>query len=137
MKILSTELLSAEMVALAVESAPAVICVGALPPGGLAHTRYLCKRLRNRLPKTRIMVGRWGLKGNVEQNQDHLREAGADLIETTLLETRGQLNAWLPVLAQSAEKPAATAADVNGKSVRHSSAEKPHAEHLFAESSAP
>ncbi len=88
MEILSLEMLSAESVARAGEKEPAVVCIGALPPGGLAHTRYLCKRLRARLPEARIVVGRWGLKGNVEQNQEQLREAGADQVETTLLETR-------------------------------------------------
>ena len=73
-----------------------------MPPGGLAHTRYLCKRLRACLPNARIVVGRWGLKGKVEENQEHLRDAGADQIETTLLETRTHLHAWLPVLDQVA-----------------------------------
>lgn len=98
-EVLSSEVLSAELVALATEKEPAVVCIGALPPGGLVHTRYLCKRLRARLPNAKIVVGRWGLKGNVEQNQDELREAGADQVETTLLETRNHLHAWLPVLA--------------------------------------
>jgi hypothetical protein len=47
---------------------PAVVCIGALPPGGLARTRYLCKRLRTRLPEAKIVVGRWGLKSSVELN---------------------------------------------------------------------
>jgi len=87
-------------VALVGEKEPAVVCIGALPPGGLAHTRYLCKRLRTQLPAARIVVGRWGLKGNVEVNEEQLREAGADQVETTLLQTREHLNAWLPVLSQ-------------------------------------
>jgi len=99
-EILSIEMLSAELIALAGEKAPAVLCIGALPPGGLAHTRYLCKRLRARLPAAKILVGRWGLKGNEELNQEQLREAGADEVETTLLETQAHLNAWLPVLLQ-------------------------------------
>jgi len=103
-EVLSLELLSAELVALAGEKAPAVICIGALPPGGLAHTRYLCKRLRARLPEAKIVVGRWGLKGNVEQNQEQLREAGADQVATTLLETRKYLSTWLPVLARPEAK---------------------------------
>ena len=82
-EVLSMDMLSAELVALAGEKEPAVVCIGALPPGGLAHTRYLCKRLRARLPEARIVVGRWGLKENVEQNQEQLREAGADQVETT------------------------------------------------------
>jgi hypothetical protein len=107
LEVLSVEMLSAELVALAAEKEPAVVCIGALPPGGLAHARYLCKRLRARLPVTKIVVGRWGLRGNVQQNQEQLREAGADQVETTLLETRDDLNAWLPVLAHKESKAVA------------------------------
>jgi predicted PurR-regulated permease PerM len=102
MDVLSTEMLSAEMVALAGEKMPAVVCIGALPPGGLAHTRYLCKRLRARLPAARIVVGRWGLRGNVDLNQEQLREAGADQVDTTLRDTRDYLVASLSVLANAA-----------------------------------
>jgi predicted PurR-regulated permease PerM len=100
LEVLSVEMLSSELVALAGNKQPAVVCIGALPPGGLARTRYLCKRLRARLPNAKIVVGRWGLKSNVEQNQEQLLEAGADQVETTLLETRTHLSTWLPVLAQ-------------------------------------
>jgi predicted PurR-regulated permease PerM len=105
-EILSIDMLSAESVARAGEKGPAVVCIGALPPGGLAHTRYLCKRLRARLPDAKIVVGRWGLKGNVEQNHEQLLEAGADQVETNLLETRDHLNSWLPVLAHAEPEPA-------------------------------
>lgn len=108
MEVLSTEVLSVELVTLAEEKAPAIVCISALPPGGLAHTRYLCKRLRARLPKARILVGRWGLQANMEQNQDQLRDAGADEVATTLVETRNHLNAWFPVLTQ----------DVNGSHIQ-------------------
>ena len=78
-----------------------------MPPGGLAHTRYLCKRLRARFPEVKIIVGRWGLKNYLEDNQEQLRQAGADLMATTLLETRQHLQAWSPVLAQQERQPAA------------------------------
>jgi predicted PurR-regulated permease PerM len=111
-EIMSLDVLSAESVARAGEKEPAVVCIAALPPGGLAHTRYLCKRLRARLPEARIVVGRWGLKDDVEQNREQLLEAGADQVETTLLETRTHLSTWLPVLghekAQTTAKGAAT-----------------------------
>jgi predicted PurR-regulated permease PerM len=106
MEILSTDMLSAELIALAGEKDPAVVCLAAIPPGGLAHTRYLCKRLRARMPAAKIVVGRWGLQENAEQNQEQLREAGADAVETTLLETREHLDSWLPVLAQAPVKVA-------------------------------
>jgi hypothetical protein len=104
MEILSMEMLSAEVVASAGDKEPAVVCIGALPPGGLARTRYLCKRLRARLPDTKIVVGRWGLKSSVELNQEQLRESGADRVETTLLETRTHLATWLQVLAHEETK---------------------------------
>jgi len=103
-EVLSIEMLSAEMVAAAGEKGPAVLCIGAVPPGGLAHTCYLCKRLRVRLPHVKIVVGRWGPTGDQEQNQQ-LREVGADLVEMNLLETCNHLNAWLPVLTQEGGIP--------------------------------
>ncbi|HEV3446788.1 MAG TPA: hypothetical protein VG099_19265, partial [Gemmataceae bacterium] len=90
--------------ALAGEKEPPVVCIAALPPGGLAHSRYLCKRLRARLPETRIVVGRWGLKDSVEQDHQQLQDAGADQVETTLLDTRKHLRAWLPALTNEEAK---------------------------------
>jgi hypothetical protein len=110
MEVLSTEMLSAELVGAAGGQVPAVVCIGALPPGGLARTRYLCKRLRTSLPDGKIVVGRWGLKDGVEQNQEQLLEAGADQVETALHETLTHLSTWLPVLAQEGAKATANGA---------------------------
>jgi predicted PurR-regulated permease PerM len=104
-EMLSIEMLSAEMVALAGEKKPAVVCIGAMPPGGLAHTRHLCRRLRARLPDAKIVVGRWGLRTDLEENQEQLREAGADQVEMNLLETCNHLHEWLPVLTQEKGVP--------------------------------
>ncbi len=53
--------LTAELLDLVEERRPAAVCIAATPPGGLAHTRYLCKRLRSRFPELKVVVGRWGL----------------------------------------------------------------------------
>jgi hypothetical protein len=80
-----------------------------VPPGGLSQARYLCKRLRAKLPDAKILVGRWGLTQGLEQNRDQLREAGADEVDATLLATRQFLRSWHPVLAESnKEKQTAT-----------------------------
>lgn len=100
MQVTAVETLTAELVTLVARKQPALICIGSLPPGGLAHTRYLCKKLRAAFPRAKIVVGRWGLKDNVETHEEQLKDAGADTMETTLLETRNHLNAWLPVLVQ-------------------------------------
>jgi hypothetical protein len=112
MEVGGVDMLPADWSALAAEMQPSVICIGAVPPGGLAHSRYLCKRLRNQAPNARIMVGRWGLKAGIEQNQEQLKEAGADEVDVTLLDTRNQLHAWFPVLAHG-QPESATEASVN------------------------
>jgi predicted PurR-regulated permease PerM len=106
-EITALETLTAELVAHVTEEKSTLICIGALPPGGLAHTRYLCKRLRARHPALKIIVGRWGLKDDVEANREQLHDVGADLMATTLLETRKQLNDWLPVLSYEEARTAA------------------------------
>ncbi len=87
-EIMSDAILTAEVVALIGEKNPAMICIAAVPPGGLAQTRYLCKRLRARFPNIKIVVGRWGL-GSEDSNS--IRLAGADKVGTTMIETREQM----------------------------------------------
>ncbi|MGA2618321.1 MAG: AI-2E family transporter [Thermoguttaceae bacterium] len=106
-EIAAVETMTADLVAQVAEQPPALVCIGALPPGGLAHTRYLCKKLRARFPNVKIVVGRWGLTGNVEANREQLRDAGADLTATTILETRSQLTSLLSILAIAQELPVA------------------------------
>jgi hypothetical protein len=65
-----------------------MICIAAVSPGGLAQTRYLCKRLRARFPNLKIAVGRWGT-GSEDSNSILL--AGADKVGTTMIETREQM----------------------------------------------
>ncbi len=101
--IASTEMLSSELVALAERERPALICISSLPPGGLSQARYLCKRLRAKLPEAKILVGRWGLTQGLDQNREQLREAGADEVDATLLATRQFLRSWFPVLTQAAK----------------------------------
>ena len=99
MEIAAPELLTAELLAHIALREPALICIASLPPGGLAHTRYLCKRLRTRFPRIKILVGRWGQARDSELATDQLQQAGADLITTSLLETRKEMTTWLPVLS--------------------------------------
>jgi predicted PurR-regulated permease PerM len=103
-EIVGVETLTAELLELVEEKKPSLVCIGSLPPGGLARTRYLCKRLRARFPKLKIFVGHWGLQSNFDRDTEQLREAGADEVTHTLLDTRTEFSAWLPVLAQEGTK---------------------------------
>jgi hypothetical protein len=113
MEVVRDQWLSSEMVCMVEKMQPDTICIGSMPPGGLAHTRYLCKRLRKRYPRLKIVVGRWGLKRHQEENRQRIREVCADHVTMTLIETRDHLQAWLPILAQgsTAHRDRAAVAD--------------------------
>jgi predicted PurR-regulated permease PerM len=90
-EVVAADRLASEMVSLVEERRPGLVCIGAITPGGLAHTRYLCKRIRARFPDVKILVGRWGPYGDLEQSRTSLASAGADRITGTLQEARDQL----------------------------------------------
>ena len=77
-QVISAEILTAEVLSAVEEQHVGLICIASLPPGALAPTRYLCKRLRARFPECKIVVGRWGLREDWDKPQALLREAGAD-----------------------------------------------------------
>jgi predicted PurR-regulated permease PerM len=93
----TVEMLSSELIERVEELGPAVVCVGSLPPGGLAHTRYLCKRLRHRFPDLRLVVGRWTEQDGADAARTELTAAGAHEVYRTLAEAKRQLGAWSPV----------------------------------------
>lgn len=105
--IVGGEALASELVARNLTVGPALICISALPPAGVAHTRYLCKRIKSLSPDIRILVGRWGPKTGMAGVQEQLREAGADHVATTLAETQHQLQSWLPILVDAGARGAA------------------------------
>jgi hypothetical protein len=99
-KVTAVATLASEVLDVAEGFRPDVICVGALPPNGVAHVRYLCKRLRARFPDVHILVGRWG-DTNTEALAEQFSEAGATAVETSLMNTRTRLIGWLPVFSEA------------------------------------
>jgi predicted PurR-regulated permease PerM len=119
MEIVSTDRLVSEVVELVAEERPSLVCIASLPPGGLAHTRHLCKRLRSRYANLKVVVGRWGLKSNLERNREQLTTAGADHFATTLRDTCTQIVQLGPFLlsqkgAGAIEEKPSPAADSRG-----------------------
>jgi hypothetical protein len=100
MEIMSAKAVTSEVLFEAQETLPSVICVAALPPGGLARTRYLCKRLRAKMQDAKLLIGRWGLNENVKADEAQLTDAGADQVATSLRQTLEFLNVWRPVLEE-------------------------------------
>jgi predicted PurR-regulated permease PerM len=91
MEVSGTGMLTAEVAARVELYRPELICIGAVAPGGLSQARHLCKRLHSQCPELKIVVGRWGLHGEKDTDRELLLAAGADHVETTVLDTRRAL----------------------------------------------
>ncbi len=65
-----------------------LVCVNSIPPGGLAQARYICRRLRAKLPKAAILVIRPGVQANEKESAQRLVEDGASMVCTSLGEAR-------------------------------------------------
>ncbi|MEX2141221.1 MAG: AI-2E family transporter [Pirellulales bacterium] len=97
-------LLTTEVAALVEQQQIKLVCIGALPPGGLAHARLLCKRLRACCQDVKIIVTRWGLKSPLDKNRDQLQSAGADYVTFSMAETRKQVLALLPLIGDQMQQ---------------------------------
>ena len=105
-RMVAPETLTAELLELIAHEDPAFVCIASLAPGGLAHTRYLCKRLSRHFPDLRLIVGRWGEDTVEGRHRQDLEDAGASTTASSLIETRQKLEALLPLLdAGRAERP--------------------------------
>jgi hypothetical protein len=96
-EVVGEEALTTEVAEQAEEEGAGLIFIGSVSPRGLPRCRYLCKRLRGRFPIRKIVVGRWGSDRDEEQQ---LREDGADDVVTTLAEARLSVHGLLPVVEQ-------------------------------------
>jgi hypothetical protein len=98
-EVLSASILVSEMTAAVAEKKPPLVCISALPPGGLVQACYLCKRLRALFPRIKIVVGRWSGSGALDDGQNSLLAAGADQVGNSLQQTRDQLLNLRPFLS--------------------------------------
>ena len=91
---LSSATLVSEVLEAVEQRIPDLICITAMPPGGLTQARYLCKRLRRQFPDLRILVVRPGLQyETVDDREKILRRLttdGASLVASSVTEARDQ-----------------------------------------------
>ena len=97
------------------EEAPAAVVIGSLPPGGLAHVRYLCKRIRQRARDLKIVVGRWGENKRNEKVEARLLAAGADQVGWSLRDSLAQIVPLLQVANNATPAEAAKPELVTGR----------------------
>jgi len=90
-EIARTRMQASEVVSLVRDRGFSVVCIADLPPSPPSKTRYLVKRLRAALPEVRVLVGRWAPPALADESTQVLRDSGANLVASTLVETRTYL----------------------------------------------
>src|SRR5262249_40202740 len=82
----------ASEVLLAIErDAPDVLCITALPPGGLNHIRYLCKRVHQQFPQLPIWILRAAAGPDPQRVVQELTSDGAQQVATSFTAATAQL----------------------------------------------
>jgi hypothetical protein len=64
--------LAGEMLKLVQEHNAGAVCISALPPAALSHSRYLCKRLHATFPHLPTVVSLWASKADPKKSLDRL-----------------------------------------------------------------
>ncbi|MES2858385.1 MAG: AI-2E family transporter [Pseudomonadota bacterium] len=89
----NSSVLASDVVSIVKERSIRVLVLVAVPPGGLAHVRYLCKRMRAADPLLPILVVRPGLYADDQPRQRReLQEAGATWVATSMREAVSEIN---------------------------------------------
>ena len=81
-----SKFLASEMIEWVAEVETQLICVSVLPPGSTRHAIYVSKRLRERLPEARLLVGMWGEPASDTHRLDRFKQVKVDGLVTTLQE---------------------------------------------------
>ena len=104
-EITSARLLASDLVSLVRTQGVSVICLADLPPSPPSKSRYLVKRLHAAMPDLRIIVGRWSPPALADESNQALKDAGATLVATSLVETREYLWGLVEIVRIPAPEP--------------------------------
>jgi hypothetical protein len=110
LEITGTRLQASELLSLVQAHGFSVVCLSDLPPSAPSKTRYFVKRLHAAFPDLRILVGRWGPPELADESTQVLRDTGANLVASTLLETRTYLGGLVEIPRIPGPEPTGSAA---------------------------
>jgi predicted PurR-regulated permease PerM len=63
-----------------------VVCISALPPYAFAPARAMCKQIRERFPKLKVVVCVWGFSGDTSKAKARFERTQPDFLSTSLAE---------------------------------------------------
>jgi predicted PurR-regulated permease PerM len=81
----------AELLALIERRQDDIICISALPPYAFSPARTMCKLIRERFPKLKLVIGVWGFSGDTEKAKARFERTQPDRLLTSLAQTVEQI----------------------------------------------
>jgi len=81
----------AELLALIELRQDDVVCISALPPYAFPAARTMCKLIRERFPKLKIVIGVWGFGGDAEKAKARFERTQPDRLLTSLAQAVEQI----------------------------------------------
>jgi hypothetical protein len=61
-----------------------VVCISALPPYAFGPARAMCKQIRERFPKLKVIVCVWGFSGDAQKAKARFERTQPDRLSTSL-----------------------------------------------------
>ena len=83
-----------------------ILCISALPPFVFTQTRTLCQRIREQLPRNRILIGLWQSAQSPETMRERFGSARPDRVVTSLTAALAQVERWQQSCAPGLEERA-------------------------------
>ena len=80
-----------EMLALLETRPDDVICISSVPPYAFSPARAMCKLVRERFPKPKLVVGVWGFSGDTEKAKARFERAQPDRLLTSMAQAVEQI----------------------------------------------
>jgi hypothetical protein len=68
-----------------------VVCISALPPYAFQPARTMCKLIRDRFPKLKLVIGVWGFSGDLEKAKARFERTQPDRLLTSLAQAVEQI----------------------------------------------
>ena len=91
-----------EMLALLETQPDDVICISSLPPYAFSPARAMCKLVRERFPKPKVVVGVWGFSGDTEKAKARFERTQPDRLLTSMAQAVEQIQELIRGKASSA-----------------------------------
>jgi hypothetical protein len=74
-----------------IEARPEIICISSVAPSSIRRVRFICLRIRERLPAAKIIVGFWGEPEKLVEAAELITEAGATAVVASFADAQEAL----------------------------------------------